>query len=154
MIHIRKKTSKDKNKKYQRGHVHLIIGASRFGTRVALRYAKAGLYVTVVDMDKKSQYKLGDNFLGSFVLGDATKLSTLEEANVSRAKTILIVTDNEDTNIFIANLIYTKYHKNNIIVRLDDEDKYNLLINKDVKIVNPFMTSIIQFVNFEKEDEK
>lgn len=150
MIPIKKKTSnlKEKNTK---GHIHIVIGSSRFGARVAIKYAKSGLYVTVIDKDKNSYYKLGENFLGSFIVGDATKISTLEDADIFHAKSVILATDNDDVNIYLANLIFTKYHKTNIIVRLDDEDKHDLLVSNDIKIINPFLNSMIQFVEMDKE---
>jgi len=151
MIHTKKKIYKHK-KTTTKGHIHLIIGASRFGARVALKFAKSGHYVTVIDKNQKSIYKLGDNFPGSFIVGDATKLNVLEDGDIKHAKTVLIATDSDDTNIYLANLILLKYKINDITVRIDDEDKHKLLDSKYIKIINPFLTSMMQYVELDEVD--
>ncbi|MCQ2793835.1 MAG: NAD-binding protein [Bacilli bacterium] len=151
--------AKPAKKKMNRGHLHLIIGASRLGSRIAIKHAKEGKYVTVIDKDKKAANKLGEDFLGSFVCGDATKISTLLEANVKSAQEVVIVTDDDDVNIFLANLIYVKFDKTNIVVRIDDETKHDLLLHYEMQIINPFISSLNDYIIIdharteEKEDK-
>jgi len=135
-----------------RGRIHLIVGASRLGAAIASIYAREGKYVTVIDKDKDSKYKLGENFVGSFIKGDATKVATLEEADITNVKEVVVVTDDDDTNIFIATLIYKIYEKKNIVLRLADSDKAQLLPDKTFHVITPHENSLLQYDLFKKHE--
>ncbi|MCQ2792469.1 MAG: NAD-binding protein [Bacilli bacterium] len=140
--------------KAQKGYIHLVIGASRLGANIAQRHAKRGLYVTIVDKDPESSNRLDEGFTGAFVCGDAVKISTLEEANVKAAREIVIATDDDDTNIMIANIIYAKYNKTNLVVRIDDQTKHDLLLTNQCYIINPYIDSIAQYIQNYRRKEK
>lgn len=121
-----------------RGSVHLIIGCSKLGAEIAKAYSKEGAYVSVIDKDPNAKYKLGDTFLGTFVCGDATNANVLKEVGISSAKEVVVVTDNDDVNVFVTNILYKIFEKNNVVIRLNDETKEKLLLNKNAKVINPF----------------
>jgi len=137
-----------------KGHIHLIIGASKLGAAIATKRAKEGQYVTIIDKDNEARYKLGDNFLGSFLCGDATFITVLEEANIEKAKEVVIVTDSDDTNLYLANMLFKIYEKENIVIRLNDIDKADLLLNKKTAMINPFIESFFEYENIASKEDK
>lgn len=146
--------SRKKKKDKQGGRIHLIIGASRLGAHIALRHAKRGLYVIIVDKNASEVDRLGGSFTGSFVHGDGTKLSTLINANIKSACEVVITTDDDDTNIFIANLVYAKFNKTNIVLRIDDETKHDLVLCPTANIINPYVDSFAQYISIYHQNDE
>jgi len=125
-----------------KGIVHLIIGCSRLGAAIAKAYSKEGAYVSVLDKDPEAKNKLGDSFLGTFLTGDCTNINTLKEIGINSAKEIVIVTDEDDINVFVANVMFKIFGKTNLVIRLVDNTKEKLILNKEAKVINPFNESL------------
>lgn len=133
-----------------RGHIHLVIGGSKLGTAIALKHARDGKYVTLIDKDSKAKYKLGDDYPGAFIHGDATHINVLKDANIESVKEVVVVTNRDDINIYLANLIYKIYGKKNIVIRLNDVTKMELLASNDIKVINNFLEAFDEYNNILK----
>ena len=86
----------------------IIIGAGRLGGTIARSLNKTA-NVVVVDRNKEKIGRLGD-FSGFVAVGDATDRALLEKNGIKTAYRVIAVTDDDNTNIFLADLCTNIYH--------------------------------------------
>tara|TARA_B100000470_G_scaffold162852_1_gene127818 strand:+ start:2189 stop:3904 length:1716 start_codon:yes stop_codon:yes gene_type:complete len=79
----------------EESHV-VIIGGGRVGRATARALAKRGLNYKIVE-ELPSRIR-NDKY---YVLGSAARLEVLEEAEISKASTVIITTGQDDTNIYL-----------------------------------------------------
>lgn len=124
----------------------LVIGSGRLGASIATMLSDLGDDVLIIDKDGSSFRKLSDTFSGYDVVGDATDLSVLEnEALIYEAKEVVIVTDSDNVNLFIAHLCFYLYDVPHIYVRFSDNDKGKLVEHTTIQTIYPFILSIEDF---------
>lgn len=119
----------------------LVIGAGRLGSQFAKKLSNDGENVLVLDKDSEAFGKLED-FSGFSLTGDATDLHTLESCDVENCKMVIITTDSDNVNIFIAHVCYHIYGVENVFIRLYDSDKWKLLENTTIQAIYPFVLSM------------
>ncbi len=124
----------------------IVIGSGRLGASIAAKMSEKGVDVIIVDLRQDSFRKLKDTFSGYQVIGDATDIAVLEEAFVKEAKTVVIATNFDNVNIFIAHVCSKVFHVPRIVVRLSDSDKGELLEGDDIQIIYPFNLSLNAFI--------
>lgn len=100
----------------------VIIGCGRLGANLANTLSDKGENVLIADCNKESFRKLSSSFGGLTLLGDATDLDLLTEAQVHKADAIVIVTDNDNVNIMVAQIAKELYHVPRVIARLYNPD--------------------------------
>lgn len=119
----------------------IIIGCGRLGASIANKCAEEGKNIVVVDKDKDSFELLSDRFSGYTTVGDVTDLAVLESAYISTAKEVIIVTGDDNVNIFVAHLARKVFNVSDIYVRLDDPDDEILLRGLSIHAIYPFELS-------------
>ncbi len=124
----------------------LVIGSGRLGANIATQMSDQGEDVIILDIRHESFRKLNDSFSGYEMTGDATDMSVLESAYINFTKTVVITTDNDNTNIFLAHVCYYIYNVPRIYVRLNDTEKGRLLEGTYIKAIYPFTLSFNEFV--------
>jgi len=129
-----------------------VIGAGKFGSKIASLLYDKGQNVLVIDKADKAFHKL-DDFSGFTINGDATDLSLLESLGIKDAKMVIITTDDDNTNLFIADVCFYLFDIRKIYVRLSDTDKGTLLENTSIIGIYPFNLSLDYFLNLEKSEE-
>ena len=130
----------------------VVIGSGRLGASIAAMLSNAGNDVLIIDKDGSSFRKLSDTYSGYDVIGDATDLSILEnEALIKEAKEVIITTDSDNINLFIAHLCFYLYDVPNIYARFSDNDKGKLIVNTTIKAIYPFILSIDEFMTMREE---
>ena len=77
----------------------IVIGSGRLGSSIATRMSELGEDVLIVDSNDDSFRKLHEAFSGYEVVGDATDMLVLENAYIKQAKTVVITTNNDNTNL-------------------------------------------------------
>ena len=126
----------------------IIIGAGRLGGTIARSMNKIS-NIVVVDRNKEKIGRLGD-FSGFVEVGDATDRALLEKNGIKTANRVIAVTDDDNTNIFLADLCTNIYHVPQVYCRLKDSRK-RALVDERVKCICPFDLSL---EDFEKAREK
>ena len=101
----------------------LIIGCSRLGASLANTIAGKEGGVMVVDRDERAFRKLGTAYGGLTLTGDATDIAVLRGAEIERADTVVSVTNDDNTNIMVAQIARNVYHIPNVICRLYDPER-------------------------------
>ena len=135
---IAKKRSLLKNKT-------LIIGCGRLGSSMANKCSLERKNIVVLDKDPDSFDRLSDSFGGFTIVGDTTDLSTLEEAHIASAKEVIIVTGDDNINLYLAHVARKIYDVPEIYVRLDSPENEVLLKGLAVKAIFPFELSYDKF---------
>ncbi|MFA7417144.1 MAG: NAD-binding protein [Acholeplasma sp.] len=128
----------------------LVIGCGRLGSNIAIYLSNQGKDVTVLDKDERAFNKINDTFNGSTLLGDATDLEYLQNIeNLDNLKEVVIVTENDNTNIFLADYFALVLDIPNIVVRITDVEKGQLIEHMGIKILYPFKSTFDEFIAYE-----
>ncbi len=130
----------------------IVVGSGRLGSNIATQMSELGEDVIIVDATEDSFRKLKESFSGYQLVGDATDLSVLEDSYIKHAKTVVITTDSDNVNIFLAHICYYIYNVPKIYVRLADTDKGGLLEGTYIKAIYPFTLSLKEFITLNKEE--
>ncbi|MPM65341.1 Trk system potassium uptake protein TrkA [bioreactor metagenome] len=101
----------------------IVIGCGRLGADLANRFSDEDGDVLVIDKSKDAFRKLSPSFGGLTVVGDAMDFSVLKEAQIERAHLIVAVTDNDNANIFVAQLARQTFQVPRVIIRLYDPER-------------------------------
>jgi trk system potassium uptake protein TrkA len=115
--------------------------------------SEMGEDVIIIDSTEDAFRKLQESFSGYQVVGDATDLAVLENAFIKHAKTVVLTTDSDNTNIYLAHICYFVYNVPKIFVRLSDTDKGRLLEGTYIKAIYPFTLSLGEFMDQYEEGE-
>lgn len=129
----------------------LIIGAGKLGSYIANSLSLSGYNVIIIDKDKDKIEFLPITYSGLTSVGDATLVDTLENNNINSCKCIICLTDDDNTNIFIAHLAKIFFEVPNIFIRLNDPKKNILVDNLGIKTISPFISGIEQIDKLIKE---
>lgn len=142
-------TRKTKKKK----SMTIVIGSSRLGANIASLMSKDGVYTAIIDSNADSFKKLDGSYSGYTVVGDATDKEVLEKAHIVEAKEAVITTGNDNLNVFLACMIAEFYPVPNIIVRLRDETKADLLDNERISIISTSLLSVQAYKSIRAQEE-
>ena len=120
----------------------IVIGAGRMGSTIA-RSLNNKANVIVIDRRKEKISRLQD-FSGFVEVGDATDLQLLEKCGIKEADSVIAVTDDDNVNIFIAEVCCHIYNVKDVTIRLKDSRK-KILVDKRVNAICPFDLSLNYF---------
>ncbi len=123
----------------------IICGCSSLGATITNKFSTEGKNLMVIDIEPKNFGRLSDRFSGYTIVGDVSELDTLEEAGIASAKEIVITTDDDNLNLFVAHIARKIYGVPNIYVRLSEPDNEILLKGMDIKAIYPLELSYDKF---------
>ena len=130
----------------------LVCGCSKLGAHIANYYSAKGYNVTVLDINKSSFRKLKDDFSGETRRGDATDIDILRYNGIEEAEIVVVTTEKDNMNIFIAEMASIIFSIPKIFVRLNDEDKEELLSDfNNINIISPFHLCMEKFIELENK---
>lgn len=125
----------------------IILGSGRVGSAIAKSLIGHGHQVTVIDNDPDSLVRLGgDSFQGDFLVGDALDPDVLERAGIQHADAFMASTDDDNTNVVIAQIAQRRYHVETVVVRLFDPDKAAFYQERGLQVVCPTLRSIGEMI--------
>lgn len=122
----------------------IVIGAGRMGASIA-RYLNEKSNVVIVDRNMFKIEKLQD-YTGFCEVGDATDLQFLEKIGAKEANRVVIVTEDDNVNIFLADLFKNIIGVKDIYIRLKDSRKRKV-VDDSVICICPFDLSLDYFEN-------
>lgn len=132
----------------------IVIGAGTLGAHIAATMSKSGHDVIIIDAIEDSFRRLDDSFSGYNVVGDATDLSVLEKADIKKAQSVVLTTDNDNVNIYLSHVCFFIYNVPKIFVRLSDIEKGKLLEGTTIKAIYPFNLSFNEFIELNDKEEE
>lgn len=115
----------------------IIVGCGRLGAGLANALSNEDKDVMVVDNDASSMRKLSFSYGGLSCIGDATNLDVLHEIEMEKAKVVIIVTDNDNTNIMVAQLASECLHVPEIIIRVLDPERELVYAKPNIHTICP-----------------
>lgn len=98
----------------------VIVGCGRVGIELAQSVAQQGYPVAVVDANPKAFDRLGPNFRGRMVQGDALDQEALKRAGIETAHGLAAVTSSDSANIVTARIARDIYHVEHVVTRVYD----------------------------------
>ena len=101
----------------------IIAGCGRLGANLASALSDGGGDVVVIDKNKDAFRKLSPSFGGITITGDATEMPVLNKAEIKKATAVVSVTNNDNTNIMIAQLAKEIFGIERVIARLYDQER-------------------------------
>ena len=123
----------------------IIVGCSSLGATITNKFSSEGKNLMVVDKNPKNFERLSDRFSGFTITGDVSDLEVLEEAGIASCSEIVIVTNDDNLNLFVAHVARKLYDVPNIYIRLTEPDNEMLLKGMDVKAIYPLELSYDKF---------
>ena len=108
----------------------IIVGCGRLGANLANTLSDENRDILIIDKKSDSFRKLSPSFGGMVVTGDATDMNVLRSAEIENATALIAVTNNDNTNILIAQLAKEMFSVDLVIARLynpECESVYNEL---------------------------
>ena len=100
----------------------VIIGCGRLGANLANTLSNEGENVLIMDSNNSSFRRLASNFGGLSVVGDGTDFNKLREAKVGSASAVIAVTNDDNTNIMVAQIARDIFKVKRVVARLYDPD--------------------------------
>lgn len=125
----------------------IIIGCGRLGSHLASLLSKAGKSIVIIDKDQQAFRKLSEDFSGFTIEADATEEDTLLEAKIDKADVLVATTNDDNTNIMVAQIAKTIYKVPKVIARLFEPARQRVYEELDIDTICPTILSAIEFRN-------
>jgi len=101
----------------------VVIGCGRLGANLANTLSDEDGNVLIIDKSKDAFRKLSPSYGGLTVVGDATDLGVLQEAQIHKADVVVAVTNNDNANIMVAQIARELFQIDRVIARLYDPER-------------------------------
>ncbi len=131
----------------------IIVGCGRFGSTIAESFSLERKSIVVIDKNPNSFKKLSDNFSGFTIESNGIEVDTLISANIETAGILLATTDDDNTNMMIAQIAKDLYHVPKVVARVHNPNTIPLYREFGIQIVSPIELSKIEFENILKNDK-
>jgi trk system potassium uptake protein TrkA len=115
---MKRLTSKQEYENYT-----IIIGCGRLGANIANTLSDGDGNVLIIDKNKDAFRKLSPSFGGLSIIGDATDIDVMLEAQMDNASAVIAVTNNDNANIMVAQIAREMFNIKRVIARLYDPER-------------------------------
>jgi len=119
----------------------VIIGCGRLGGSLANALSDEGQDVLIIDSNKESFRKLSLSYGGLTLIGDASDIDVLREAQVEKATAVVVVTNNDNSNIMISQMAKEIFKKELVIARLYDPERDYVYREFGIDTISPAILS-------------
>lgn len=100
----------------------IIVGCGRLGASLANTLSDEGEDVLIMDEDRNAFRRLDPNFGGLSVVASGTDFDKLREAKIETASAVIAVTNDDNTNITVAQIARELFGVNRVVARLYDPE--------------------------------
>ncbi len=115
----------------------IIVGCGRLGSSIANQLSANDVNVVVVDDNQDSFRRLSTSYGGLTFLGDATDIDILKELNMASANQVIVVTENDNVNIFVGQMAKVMFNVPKVIVRVYDNDRQPIYAKMGIETICP-----------------
>lgn len=122
----------------------VIIGCGRLGANLANTLSNESKNVLIMDEDGRSFRRLASNFGGLSVVGNGTDFDKLREAQIQSASAVIAVTNDDNTNIMIAQIAREVFGVERVIARLYDPECETVYQEFGIDTICPSTLSAMQ----------
>ncbi len=119
----------------------IIIGCGRLGANLANTLSDDDGNVLIMDTTKNAFRRLSSNYGGLSIVGDGTDLDALRDAQIEKASAVIAVTNDDNTNIMIAQLARDLFHVDRVIARLYDSERESVYQALGIDTICPAILS-------------
>ncbi len=98
----------------------IVVGCGRVGSSVAKKLTKVGWDVVAIDENEEALARLGDNWVGGFIVGHGMDVNVLRKAGIEEADAVVVATDGDNTNIVVAQVVQKRFGIDCVVVRILD----------------------------------
>ncbi len=141
LIRIKMNTEEVIMNKVRKMNKHFIIcGYGRMSEVVSKELSDNGKEFVIIEKNEKTyQNAISKGYLA--ILGDATEEETLKQANIEKAKAIVLLMDSDATNLYT--LIIAREENRNLmaIVRADSKESAKKFSKLGAKVISPYQLS-------------
>ena len=144
-------------KKNKKEAYSIIVGCGRLGANLANQLSEKGESVLIIDAAKEAFRKLSPSFAGITLVGDATYLGVLHEAEIEKSSAVISVTNYDNTNILIAQAAKELFGIERVIARLYDPERECVYREFGIDTISPAVLSmkeIDKLLGFESGSEE
>ncbi len=113
----------------------VIVGCGRLGAFLANKLSQSGHNIVVIDQNEPAFALLSAEFSGFKIEGDATELAVLKKSKVEKSDVLLAVSENDNTNLMVAQIAKTIFQVPNVIARIFDHEKEEIYRNSGIEII-------------------
>ena len=115
----------------------IIMGCGRVGARVAQMLTRSGHDVTIMDIQSSAFNRLGSDFKGQTVLGDATDQEVLKRAGIDRADAFLAATQGDNRNIMASQIAKHVFGVERVVTRIYDPLRSDTFAALGLQAISP-----------------
>lgn len=126
----------------------VIAGCGRIGAFLANTFSQHGHNVVIIDRDDASFSELSGEFSGFKVEGDAIEFAVLKQSKIETADVVLAVSEDDNTNLMVAQIAKTLFQVPRVIARVFDRHKEEIYRQSGIEIICP--TSIVGNLFFDE----
>lgn len=119
----------------------IIIGCGRLGANLANTLSNEGENVLIMDENRNSFRRLAPNFGGLSVVANGTDLDKLREAKIENASAVVAVTNDDNTNIMVAQITRELFGVERVIARLYDPESEEVYRKLGISTICPAVLS-------------
>jgi trk system potassium uptake protein len=115
----------------------IIMGCGRVGARVAQMLTAAGHEVSILDLQSSQFNRLGPDFNGVTILGDATDQEVLKRAGIERADAFLAATQGDNRNIMASEIAKHIFGVKRVVTRIYDPLRADTFAALGLQAISP-----------------
>lgn len=130
------------NFKKNEGDYIVIVGCGRLGASLANSLSETGGNVLVIDSNKDAFRKLSPSYGSLSITGNATNIDVLKEAQIDNETVVICVTDDDNTNIMVAQMVKDFFKVTRVVARLYDPERACVYRNLDINTICPAILSV------------
>jgi len=130
----------------------ILVGGGRVGLALASRLERRGEFVVIIEDDEERRAKAREH--GYTVhAGDGTESDILREAGIEDAKAVIAVTDDDDTNLLVCQLVRTKFDIDRMFARVNQPENVEAFEALSVTAIDdPLATAMAIDNEFERPE--
>lgn len=129
----------------------VVVGCGRVGSRVAKNLVDDGHDVNVIDENPESFVRLGDDFPGQFIEGQAIEMSVLRAAGLERADAFVAATNGDNTNIVVAQIARARFSVPCVVARVLDPNRARFYAERGLTTICPTQSAVAMITDAVRE---
>ena len=132
----------------------IIAGCSKVGAILVKKLSEEGHDVAVIDRDPERFEQLGSGCNCMTITGVPIDEDVLREAGIEKADALAAVTDDDNTNIMVAQIARQLYRVPKVLLETDDPERQRVLTIMGLQIICPTTLTVESFFSKMQKEER
>ena len=125
----------------------VVVGCGRLGASIANDLYEQGEDVIVIEKNEDSFRKLSESFGGLTYVNEGTRVETYEQLELKKDDILIVVTNDDNVNIMISQLVRKMFQIHTIICRLYDPQRECVYQEFGIETICPTYLSVNRIEN-------